>query len=160
MRGQETRAHLVRAASRTTSRLHTQKAPRRLGAPAEQHGFSYVGACQVLMGVYIFFSRGLSRLVHSRVLFLKDRSERPTAFFLGSDLEAPRGAQSAIRAQEDCLRPMKFHARATTPIHAHGLWTLSPWPKNQPSYRPSSFTPRSRSSIVTRPGVFGKVLLS
>ena len=26
---------------------------------------------------------------------------------------------------------MRSHARATTPIHAHELWTVSPWPKKQ-----------------------------
>jgi len=56
----------------------------------------------------------------------------------------------------------------TMPIQSHGLWMVNPWPKAEASYRPSSFTPRSRSSIVRRPParpcagrpVFGKVLLS
>ena len=63
-------------------------------------GFSYVGACQVLMGLYMIFSRGLGRLVHSaRSLFLREQHERsnvPSLMVLTS--KAPREAQSAIRA--------------------------------------------------------------
>ena len=38
--------------------------------PYRRSAFSYVGACQVLMGVYIYFSHGLSRLVHSAAVIL------------------------------------------------------------------------------------------
>src|SRR5207237_3422323 len=69
----------------------------------ERRAFSYVGACQVLMGLYIFFFRGLSRLVRSaQSLFLKEQSERSnTSSLLVPTSKAPRGAQSAIRARED-----------------------------------------------------------
>ena len=65
--------------------------------------FSYVGACQVLMGVYIYFSHGLSWLVHSPLsFFLKEGSERSNMLsFLVLTSQTPRGAHSAIRAQED-----------------------------------------------------------
>ncbi len=65
-------------------------------------GFSYVGACQVLMGVYVHFSHGLSWLVHSPLsFFLKEGSERSNMLsFLVLTSQTPRGANSAIRAQE------------------------------------------------------------
>ena len=51
---------------------------------------------------------------------------------VGVDLEgASGGAISYSSSRSTCSRPMKFHARATTPIHTHELWTLSPWPKSR-----------------------------
>ena len=42
VRGQETPAHLARAASRATPRLHAQRGPSRPGGPATQLGFTLV----------------------------------------------------------------------------------------------------------------------
>ena len=71
-----------------------------LGKPKR---FSYVGACQVWMGLYIFLSRGLSRFVHSAwSLLLREQSEQSdVSFLLVLTSKAPRRAHSAIRAQED-----------------------------------------------------------
>ena len=59
--------------------------------------FSYVGACQVWMGFYIFVCRGLGRFIHSAWSLLLRRAERTIRRFysLGSDLEgASKGAFS------------------------------------------------------------------
>ena len=62
--------------------------------------FSYVGACQVWMGCYMFVSRGMSRLVaFAQTLRQSQRRGRGDGpFVLGLTSKAPRGAQSAIRA--------------------------------------------------------------
>ena len=93
----------------------------RLPGATRRRGFSYVGACQVLMGVYIYFSHGLSWLVHSPLsFFLKEGSERSNMLsFLVLTSQTPRGAHSAIRAAL-CIQVKSLRAMAT----AAALWPL------------------------------------
>ncbi len=77
-----------------------------------------------------------------------------------SDPEVASKAHSAIRAQEDWPPAHEISCAsddAHSPSRAPDVKSLAP--NRATSYRPSSFTPRSRSSVVTRPSVFGKVLL-
>ena len=64
-------------------------------------GFSYVGACQSLMGYYMLVSGWLSRfIVFAQTVTQSQRRGRSDGpFVTGLTSEAPRGAQSAIRDQ-------------------------------------------------------------
>jgi len=82
--------------------------------------FSYVGACQVLMGLYIIFSHGLSRFVRSaHSLLFWEGSERSDNLLslLVLTSKAPRRAQSAIRAHED-LPPAHENTCASDDAHS------------------------------------------
>ena len=85
-------------------------------------------------------------------------SDGPFVLVLTS--KTPRRAHSAIRAQEE-LPPAHEISCASDDAHsvsrAPDAESLAP--NRATSYRPSSFTPRSRSSVITRPRVFGRVLL-
>jgi len=82
-------------------------------------GFSYVGACQVVMGVYMFASQCVSRLARGvQALTLPQRSGRddgPLVF--GSTSKTPRGAHSAIRAQ-DAYHPAHEIEYASNDAHS------------------------------------------
>src|SRR4051794_8575832 len=82
--------------------------------------FSYVGACQVLMGFYMVVFRGLSRLVRLGRCLLRptwsERSDAPSLTVLTS--QAPRRAHSAIRARED-VPPAHEISCASDDAHSH-----------------------------------------
>ncbi len=66
-------------------------------------GFSYVGACQVIMGFYMFALRWMSRIARfAQSLHYSERSSQfDGPFVLVMTSKTPRRAHSAIRAQED-----------------------------------------------------------
>ena len=83
-------------------------------------GFSYVGACQALMGIYMFAFRCVSRIVRPAQVppasKRNGRSDGPSVVGLTS--KNPRGAHSAIRAQEAQL-PAHEIQYANDDAHSH-----------------------------------------
>ena len=82
---------------------------------ASARGFSYVGACQVVMGFYMLASSWLRRFVRGAQ---RERGERcDVGSLLVSTSKTPRGAQSAIRAHED-MPPAHENSCASDDAHS------------------------------------------
>ncbi len=102
--------------------------------------FSYVGVCQLLRSIYMMILRrlGLCDVMGGRVVTSKRLGGRIQLFEL----------------VVTCTRPMKTSTRATTPIHAYGLWSLTPCPKMQvelSSLTNHSEVPRFNLQLLTLP---------